>query len=329
MDHDRQGIHNPHDNLFAATSRNIDNVGAMPRALFYNATGEQLVEGSVERLSERLVDVSLRSRWTDDTFRALVEGDSHRPVFLVFEHKSRLDARLRPQLLRYLATILETCGEDFRPGLPMPRIVFMVLYQGDCPRGWLDGDPGVDGNLVTKIMGVPVEFVFRKLDGSGLRGLEGFPEVDAGMRLLGLSGRESVSVDELDVILARLERGSVYMDQCLEYISCAVEVAEGERGLRELVCKYSEIDGERMMTTLTEKWKAEGKAEGLAEGKAEGQAEGQVRSLLLLMDRRFGPVAEPVRKRVVGASVQELDAWLVRTLDAGSVDEVLAASPLR
>ena len=88
-----------------------------------------------------------------------------------------------------------------------------------------------------------------------------------------------------------------------------------------------------MMTALTEKWKAEGKAEGLAEGKAEGlaegQAEGQVRSLLLLIDRRFGPVAEPVRKRVVGASVEELDAWLVRTLDAGSVDEVLAASPLR
>ena len=86
-----------------------------------------------------------------------------------------------------------------------------------------------------------------------------------------------------------------------------------------------------MMTTLTEKWKAEGlakgQAEGLAKGQAEGLAEGQARSLLLQMGRRFGPVAEPMRERVAGASSAELDAWLIRILDAGSVDEVLAASP--
>ena len=86
MYRDRRGIHNPYDSLVAAIFGSVADAGAVPGALLRNATGERQVRGTVERLSERLVDVSLRSRWTDDTFRALVEGDPHRPVFLVFEH---------------------------------------------------------------------------------------------------------------------------------------------------------------------------------------------------------------------------------------------------
>ena len=343
MDHWRYDIHNPHDSLVAAIFWSIANAVALLGALFRDSTGERLVEGSIERLSERLVDRDLRSRWTDGTFRALVEGDPLRPVFLVVEHKSRLDGSLALQLQRYLTTVLETCGEDFRPGLPVPRVVFMVLHQGDRPRGWLDGEPARGGRLVADLPWLREEYIFRRLDGFGIEGLENSPEADAGTRLLGYSGRERVPVEELDEILAGLARGSLYIGQCLAYISCAIEIAEGERGLRELVRRYGDNYGKRMMTTLTEKWKAEGlaeglvkgqaeglakgQAEGLAKGQAEGLAKGQVRSLLLLMDRRFGPVAEPVRKRVAGASAAELDAWLVRTLDAGSVDEVLAASP--
>ena len=341
MDRDRHDIHNPHDNLIAATFQNTDDAEAVFGEVFHDATGERLVEGSVERFSGRFVDGNLRSRWTDGTFRARVEGDPLRPIFLIIEHKSRVDGNLVPQLMRYLAALQETCGEDFRPGLPVPRVVLMVLHQGDRPKGWLDGEPARGGRLVAEHPSVRVEYIFRRLDGSGIGGLDGFPKADAGTRLLGLSDRERVPVRELGAILARLEKGSLYMGQCLEYISCAVEIAEGERGLRELVRRYGDREEERMMTTLTEKWKAEGRAKGLAEGLvkglaegqakglAEGQTEGRVRSLLLLLGRRFGPVAEPVRRRVAGASAAELDAWLVRTLDAGSVDEVLAASPHR
>ena len=317
MDHWRHDIHNPHDSLVAAMLRSIANAAALLGTLFREAAGERLAEGSLERLSDRLVDRDLRSRWTDGTFHARAEGRRPGPVFPIVEHKSRLDGSLALQLQRYLTAILETCREDFRPGLPVPRVVFMVLHRGDRPRGWLDGEPARGGRLVTELPWLRAEYVFRRLDGSGIGGLEGFPEVDTGTRLLGLSGRESVPVGELDALLARLERGSLYMCQCLAYISCAVEVAEGERGFRELVGRYSDREGEMMMTTLTEKWKAEGRVEGRAG------------TLLLQMGRRFGPVAEPVRERVAGASAAELDAWLVRMLDAGSVDEVLAASPRR
>ena len=327
MYRDRRGIHNPYDSLVAAIFGSVADAGAVPGALLRNATGERPVRGTVERLSERLVDGGLRSRWTDGTFRMRAEGDSPRPVFLVVEHKSRLDTRLRPQLLRYLAAVPEAFGDDFRPGLPVPRVVFPVLHQDGRPGEWLDWATGAEAGPATEIMGMRMDLVYRRLDGSGLGGLEDIPEADAGLRLLGLSGRESVPVGELAAVLDPLERGSVYMGQCLEYISCAVEIAEGERGLRELVRRYGGSEEERMMTTLTEKWKAEGLAEGLAKGQAEGLAEGQARSLLLQMGRRFGPVAEPVRKRVAGASSAELDAWLIRILDAGSVDEVLAASP--
>ena len=185
--------------------------------------------------------------------------------------------------------------------------MFPVLHQDGRPGEWLDWASGAEAGPATEIMGMRMDLVYRRLDGSGLGGLEDIPEADAGLRLLGLSGRESVPVGELAAVLDPLERGSVYMGQCLEYISCAVEIAEGERGLRELVRRYGGSEEERMMTTLTEKWKAEGlakgQAEGLAKGQAEGlakgQAEGQARSLLLQMGRSRNRCASawPGRRR--------------------------------
>ncbi|MDE0026351.1 MAG: DUF4351 domain-containing protein, partial [Spirochaetaceae bacterium] len=67
----------------------------------------------------------------------------------------------------------------------------------------------------------------------------------------------------------------------------------------------------------------EGKAQGRAEGKAEGKAE----TLLRLLQRRFGPVAESARARVADGSAAEIDAWFDALLDAQSLTEVFDARP--
>ncbi len=73
-----------------------------------------------------------------------------------------------------------------------------------------------------------------------------------------------------------------------------------------------------MLATQGEAWKQQWKAEGEAEGIAKGQA----RTLLRLVDRRFGPVSEAVRARVNGADLDTLDRWLDRVLDAPTLDAV-------
>ena len=63
-------------------------------------------------------------------------------------------------------------------------------------------------------------------------------------------------------------------------------------------------------------------------GKTEGKAEGEAKSLLRLLERRFGPLPEWARERVSAASVEQLDAWLDGVLDARSPDDLLGGPKL-
>ena len=65
---------------------------------------------------------------------------------------------------------------------------------------------------------------------------------------------------------------------------------------------------ERMLATAAERV--------YAEGKAEGALLGQRRTLLRLLERRFGPVPSPTRARIEAASTEQLEDWLDRILEA-------------
>ena len=84
---------------------------------------------------------------------------------------------------------------------------------------------------------------------------------------------------------------------------------------------------EGIVGTIMEKLRAEGEAKGeargLAKGEALGFAKGRKRDLTRLLERRFGPLPDAARTRVEGASLDQLDAWLDRVLDAESLTVVL------
>jgi hypothetical protein len=64
------------------------------------------------------------------------------------------------------------------------------------------------------------------------------------------------------------------------------------------------------------------RAEGEAKGRAEGRAEGAARLLVRQLGRRFGAVPDGVRKRIDAASLEQLEAWSDRVLDAATLDDV-------
>jgi hypothetical protein len=59
-----------------------------------------------------------------------------------------------------------------------------------------------------------------------------------------------------------------------------------------------------------------------AEGWAEGRGEAAVRILIRQLTRKFGPVPDTVRERINAASIEQLDVWCERVLDAERLDEV-------
>jgi Domain of unknown function (DUF4351)/Putative transposase, YhgA-like len=90
-------------------------------------------------------------------------------------------------------------------------------------------------------------------------------------------------------------------------LNVVIEQQFGAEAMKKFVSTYDQI-----------------KLEGMAEGKAEGRAEGRAELLQRLLERRFGPLPRDVSDRLATASIDELDRWALRVLDARELAFVFA-----
>ena len=78
-----------------------------------------------------------------------------------------------------------------------------------------------------------------------------------------------------------------------------------------------------MLQVLTPLEQTRAYQEIFAEGRADGEARGRAESLKRLLTRHFGPLPNAVMHRINAASVEQLDVWFDRALDAKSLASVL------
>lgn len=69
-------------------------------------------------------------------------------------------------------------------------------------------------------------------------------------------------------------------------------------------------------------WTEEWKRQGLEQGRQEGLQQGEMVLLLRQMERRFGPLDEPIRQRLRVADAETLLQWGERVLTAATLEDV-------
>ena len=74
----------------------------------------------------------------------------------------------------------------------------------------------------------------------------------------------------------------------------------------------------------SEKWMQHGMVQGLLQGRLEGEQTGEAKALCRLLQKRFGPLPEDRLTRLQTASVDELELWLDRALDADNLAGVFS-----
>ncbi len=78
--------------------------------------------------------------------------------------------------------------------------------------------------------------------------------------------------------------------------------------------------------TIVEQLEHKGRQEGRQEGRREGLQEGRrteaASMLARILQRRFGPVPEQIQKTIEAASLEELENWVDRALDAETLADV-------
>jgi hypothetical protein len=79
---------------------------------------------------------------------------------------------------------------------------------------------------------------------------------------------------------------------------------------------------DRIMPTIGEWYEAE----GYAKGRVEGEKNGQAKTLLLIIENRFGAASETIEEKVRSATVEDLDRWTRAIFKAPSLEAMFSDS---
>ncbi len=109
------------------------------------------------------------------------------------------------------------------------------------------------------------------------------------------------------------DRSRLYFDLVLSSLSEAAR-----RALQTMdPAKYE------YQSDFAKRYVAQGIAQGINQGITQGNVEGRAALVIRLLTLRFGPLADDVRSRITGASIEELDAVGERLLTAKTLQEAL------
>jgi len=326
----------PHDALFHKTFTNVENAAAELRRALPQELASRIDFSSLEVRGSRYCDQALASTESDLLLSATIDG-TEALLYVLVEHQSKVSATMPLRLLRYMSGIWEQHLAQRPAARELPPIVPVVLYHGS--QGWSAA------TSLAELLAVP-EGVSQAL--APYTPLFRFVLHDLSKEdLVALRRAQAPEAVRLVLFLLQRTRKNPNLDEELEpWAEVARPLSEETLALimsyllavsdldPEPIGRWAErvgLHGKEAYVTAAEKIaqreraKAlnEGRAQGQAEGRVQGQAEGQRQALQRLLARRFGELPLSALRKLELASVEQLDTWLSRVLDANSLDELL------
>ena len=317
----------PHALLFIKTFSVIEHAAAELRAVLPAELVARTDFSTLRLCPGSYVDEALSGSQSDLLFSVRVSG---KPAlfYVLFEHQSSPDKLMPLRLIGYIVRILVRYVEEksSRDVLPLPVVIPVVLHHGEA--GWtaasrleelfdpqLVEDAGL-GELIPRLRFVlddlrhvtDEELERRALGLLPTLTLWLFRDARSPTRLARSLGRWITAMAKLRAA----PNGREAFWTIFRYIAVVADESVATILSQAMEAAHPN-DKDAQMTTLAEKWTAEGKAEGKAD---------TLRKLLTL---RFGELSEATQLRIASASEVQLDRWVERVLTADTPDAVVGA----
>jgi predicted transposase YdaD len=319
------GAAQPHDSMFRFVFGEPVHAASELRAVLPGELADRLDLTSLRPVNGSFVDEELTNRHADVLMRTRLDG-REAFVYALIEHQSTPDPMMPLRMLRYLTRIWDRYLQEQPKAKRLPMIVPLVVYQG--PRRWtcpvelselLDIDPDtarLAGGFLPRFRFLLDDLT--KLDKAALRARPVTVPVRLTVRLLRIvpahPGDVIAALDPDDIAdlrhVLRLPGGRVLWAAFLTYIQTS------ETPLHRLAWLAAQLGPEAQEVYMSTADML--RAEGIAKGRAEHAAGVLVR----LLTRKFATVPDEVRVRIDTASLEQLDTWTERVLDAETLDEV-------
>lgn len=345
----------PHDSLFHRAFRDPRQAAALVKEALARDPGLRSLVPHLDfrrmrPIEATVVDAADRPFRTDLLFEIplVLPGKKKRRVVVatVLEHKRSMDPLTVWQTTRYQVRVIDWLRSQTDPDEEWPLVIALVIYHGT--------DRWTAARRLRDLFSIPTELpmdvrkAIRELLPSGsyvLHDLGAEPDAPFDPRKVPLVGYVTLQFlrhlpdsgpQELDLHLRRLAgllddlvdlpNGRPFLGALFWYLLATTRVKPDE--LRQTIrTSLPQRTGDHMLNPLQREMKRmrdEGISVGLAKGITEGTARRARKTLLQVLEHRFGPLRAKVRTRVEKATEPELERWTLRAIDAPDLATVFA-----
>jgi predicted transposase/invertase (TIGR01784 family) len=321
-------VNNIHDTLFRQTMSHREVAADFLRNYLPEKVTRHLLLETLVVAKDTFVAADQRAHYSDMLYSVRLESGKKAFVYMLFEHKSRPDRFVALQLLRYMLEVWDLHRRQHKGCRSLPLIIPIVVYHGrhrrqgvrlsslvelpdvelkgyvpDFDQAFFDFSPDSDEDIKGNIL--------LRLALTCLRAKNN-PTVERHVReifrMLGELGDDATSLRWLTTIAG--------------YVFQTMDIDRDV--MQNIITRSLESGKEAAVMTLAERLRSEGRQEGRQEGMLQGQAQGRHAVLQRQIAKRFGLDLFDIRiqERLRAASIDQLDLWAERILDAQSIEDV-------
>ncbi len=293
---------------------------------------------TLEKVSGSYVTDDLRHRADDVVWRVRADGEWVY-LYILIEFQSTVDPFMAVRMMTYVGLLYQDLirAKDVLPHRKLPPVLPIVLYNGDAKwtaatdvAALIPKVPGLVSQYMPKLEYLLIDqSQYTEADLSELENL-----VAAVIRFEH-SENPTVLLRLIDLLSNWLEGNpelkrtfAIWIRAVLLRQSKSTLVLPQVQDLKELkmtLAKSFDAWAQQHEQKGIEQGIAKGIEQGIEKGIEKGIAQGEAVVLQRQLARRFGPLPTEVVAQIAAASVDEIELWCDRVLDAASLDDVFQA----
>lgn len=342
----------PHDALVKATLAPVEHARGFFEAVLPKPLIERLDMSTLCLVPTNYVSRKLGQLYTDLFYSVKLRDGGEQILHLAFEHENGIKKLIPVRFERARCYFLEQWLRDHPKAERVPAIFPVLLHHGkkrwDAPLEYREVlDPAVKADGPTapyvgnfRVLLVDLAHYFDDWDlWKAAFGHVASALCQLVLILLQHAPRNPDLIDFMrrhtmqlmrDVLAA--PNGVDAFTHCFRYIEAVNDYLDAD-DMRGIVIDVAGPGAEELVVGKTigelkrEAWNdgwAKGEVNGEARGEAKGRAAGKAEVLLKLMQLRYGSPDEATTARIHGATIEDLDRWTERILDADTLDALFA-----
>ena len=310
-------IHEPHDGLFKLVFSNIEHARAELLSVLPSELLAAVDLGTLELRPGCFVDEKYKKMFTDLLFSVSVGGEQGLVYFLL-EHQSTNDRWMPLRLWAYLGQIWQWFVKNTSEAVKLPLIIPVVIHHSKT--GW-QAASNIDERVETPA--AVRDVLTDKLPRLGYFLDDLTVQEDEALRARSMAALPRVVLWAMKN--ARHVKGFIHWMR--EWGQLFREVAQAHNGVHSFIILMSYIlqvsDATPQQIEQFSKELGPLASEAYMTGAQILHQEDRRSILVELLEKKFGDVPAPALQRIEQAGPDQLRGWLMRLLEAESVDEVL------